>query len=121
MSIAQAQFDALELARREKFVANGQSGEAVMLKMVNGAQVAHRIISQAWDYGERDAEGRLLPPGVQYELRVAESLLIAGDLKIITGVSIDGVIYQITLPSPFPPEALRRFWRFWLSPQEDES
>lgn len=121
MSMAQIQYDALELARQEKFVANGQSGEAVMLKMVNGSQAAHKSILQAWDYGERDAEGRLLPPGVQYELRVAESLLVAADLKIITGVSIDGVIYQVTLPSPFPPQSLRRFWRFWLSPQEDAS
>lgn len=119
MSIAQVQFDALEFARQEKFIANGQSGLAVMLKMVNGAQTAHKTISQAWDYGERDAEGRLLPPGVQYELRVAESLLVTADLKLITGIKIDGVIYQVTLPSPFPPEALRRFWRFWLSPQED--
>lgn len=121
MSIAQVQYHALELARYEKFVANGQSGVAVMLKMVGGEQVTHKTIIKAWDYGERDAEGRLLPPGVQYELRVAESLLVAADLKLITGASIDGVIYQVTLPSPFPPQSLRRFWRFWLSPQEDAS
>jgi hypothetical protein len=121
MSVSQAQFDALELARREKFVANGQSGEITFLKMVSGAQVVHKVVTQAWDYGERDAVGRLLPPNVQYELRVAESLLVAADLKLITGIKIDGVIYQIELPSPFPPQSLRRFYRFWLSPQEDAS
>lgn len=121
MSIAQAQYDALELARREKFVANGQSGEVTLLKSVNGVQVSHKLISQAWDYGERDAVGRLLPPEVQYELRIAENLLQSTDLRIITGAKIDGVIYQIIRPSPYPPESLRRFYRFWLSPQENES
>lgn len=119
MSFADAQYDALELARQEKFVANGQSGEVTFLKSVNGALATHKLIDRAWDYGERDSDGRLLPPDVQYELRVAESLLTAADLKVIVGAKIDGVIYQITRPSPFPPQSLRRFYRFWISPQED--
>lgn len=119
MTIADIQYDALELARQEKFVANGQSGELMLLKMTSGKYANHRLIDKAWDYGERDSDGRLLPPDVQYELRIAESLLTDADLKIITGIEIDGVIYQVERPSPFPPQSLRRFYRFWLSPQED--
>ncbi len=121
MSIAQIQSAALELARREKLTNNGHSGDVTLLKMVNGALATHKLISQSWDYGERDSNGRFLPDGVQYELRIAESLLVDADLKIVTGAKIDGVIYQIILPSPFPPQSMRRFWRFWLSPQEDAS
>lgn len=119
MSLAQIQYDALEFARQEKFVANGHSGEITLLKMVNGSQVPHLVINRAWDYGERDSDGRLLPPDVQYELRIAESLLTAADPKIITGIQEGDIIYQIERPSPFPPQALLRFYRFWISPQED--
>lgn len=121
MSIAQVQYDSLELARKEKLIANGHTGEAMLLRMTNGALADYKLMAVAWDYGERDAEGRLLPEGVQFEMRVAERLLEAADLKIITGAKIEGVIYQIIRPSPFPPQSMRRFYRFWLSPQENDS
>jgi hypothetical protein len=119
--IAQAQYDALELARRELFVANGQSGDLTLLRYVNGALTEGKVISAAWSYSDRDASNNRLPPDVLYELQIHESLLDAVvDVPGITAVRHSGVIYQIIRPTPLPPTGLLRFWRFWLSPQESE-
>jgi len=120
MSLAQDQLDALELARQEKFTAHGQSGSLDLLQYEANALTDYLTIDRAWDYGERDSDGRLLPPEVQYEARIAESLLSVSAAAQIAALQHDGVIYQIHRPSPFPPQGLRRFWRFWISPQEPE-
>jgi len=120
--IAQAQYDALELARHELFVANGQSGDLTLLRYVNGALTSGKVISAAWSYSDRDGSNNRLPPDVLYELQIHESLLDAtADVPSVVAVQHSGVIYQIIRPSPFPPTGMLRFWRFWLSPQENDS
>lgn len=121
MSIAQAQYDALELARRELFVANGQSGDLTFLHYVNGVLTPGKVLSAAWSYSDRDANNIRLPLDVLYELHIHESLLDAtADVPSIVAVQHSGVIYQIIRPTPLPPTGMLRFWRFWLSPQEPE-
>jgi hypothetical protein len=57
-----------------------------------------------------------------YELQIHESMLDATtDVPNVVAVQHSGVIYQIIRPSPFPPTGMLRFWRFWLSPQENDS
>lgn len=119
MSIAQEQYDALELARYEKFVANGQPGDLLLLRYSGNALASYLTLSNAWDYGDRMCNGTQLPPDVLYELRFHESLLSASDAKYIAAVQHNGIIYQIIRPSPIPPTGINRFWRFWITPQEN--
>lgn len=118
MSVSQAQFDALELARRETFVSNGQSGDLTFHRYQNGALTAYKVVSAAWDYGDRDYAGNQLPPEVLYELRVHERVLDLAERTYLSAVEHGGVTYQIVRPSPILPTGMNRFWRFWLMPQE---
>lgn len=119
MTISQIQYDALELARKEKFVANGSSGDLTLLKYLNGGLETYLVISNGWDYSDNDYKGNRLDPEVLYEVQIHESQLIASQVLLVAAFKHEGVIYQIIRPSPLPPTAMNRFWRFWITPQEN--
>lgn len=119
MSVSSEQYDALEFARRETFVANGVSGELICLRYQNNALATYLTVANAWHYAERDYEGNQLQSDALYELQIHESLLTASQVLAVVGIRHSGIIYKIERPSPLPPTGLNRFWRFWITPQEN--
>jgi len=76
----------------------------------------------SFEYDDRTAENRALPPEVQYELRISEAILEPGDYNGIASIRHEtpqGITrYSIIRPSPFWPSGFNRFWRFWLTASE---
>lgn len=61
-----------------------------------------------------DYQGRQLPPGVEFELHIAEATIDLDDLRNVSGVrriTPQGTLRHVPIsPSPFSPEGLHRFW-----------
>lgn len=119
MSLAQEQWDTLELARQELHVANGESGDFILLKRndsTNGVEV-FKEICKGWSYSEKEA---LLRNGALYELRISELELDATDLKDAVAGKHGDQIFTVVQPTPLKPSGSHRYWRLWLMPCSEE-
>lgn len=123
--LTHAHFQRLEALRRVRHVLQGEDGSITLLKRnaTTNALIELLSIDQGWTYGDREANGGRLPPSVMFELRIAEELIKAADVKQIAAVRHGGQVFQIVAIAPgepgiFPPAGFQRFWRFWLAPLE---
>jgi hypothetical protein len=78
---------------------------------------------EAFGYRDRDAAGDRLPPGVLFELRVAEALLTDEQVREVIAVRHGNQVYEMVRGDQgesgiLPPAGDRRFWRIWIRPQE---
>lgn len=120
--ISGIQSASLEFGRKTQFDAHSES--AIVFQTHDQSQFSLSNVSSnpsIWLINSGDAYGNRLPDSVQFELQIAEGELIASEVDTFVGVKHAGVVYQIIRPSPFKPVGAIRFWRFWLSPQEDAS
>lgn len=120
MTISEAQAEALETARVERHIANGDSGELKLLKRnaLTGGLEQYDKIERAWEYSDRVYNGAPLPPGVFFELRVSERVLTAERLLGHAAFQHGSSVLQVVQPTPIAPSGDVRFWRFWLTPSE---
>jgi hypothetical protein len=78
----------------------------------------------SFEYDDRSANDRALPPDVQFEVRISEGVLRPDELDGVVSIQHEtpqGTIrFAIVKPSPFWPSGLDRFWRIWLAVAEVE-
>jgi len=120
--IAEIQAANLEFAHLTQFAAHNE--RAIVFQAYSSTDntlIGFFSLSDGWDINEYQADGSRLPENVFRELVVAENRLSIVDYARAVAVQHQGVIYQIIQPSPFVPVGKSRFYRFWLSPQENES
>lgn len=107
---------------RQQCATNGLPSTLTALGYANNQLTTLGSLSDGWAMSEFSASGQRLPDGVQFELWILpEALTVAGlDATHVVAWQYNGTTYQIVRESPFKPEAIDRFWRFWISPQEPE-
>ncbi len=113
--IAQAQYDALELARRELFVANGQSGDLTLYQQVNSVLSPSRTLSSAWSYGKRDANNQKLPEGVLYEVQIASDHLTEAEARTIAAVQHGTEVFHVLQLVSDVATGFTQFWQFHVA------
>lgn len=119
-STAAEQANALELARIERHVAQGEQGFITLLKRnaQNGLEPLLRIDSE-WEYSDRLYDDRRVPiMDMQYELRIAVRQLSMEKIAQVSAVQHGELIFSIVQPSPHPPTGDVQMWRLWLMHKE---
>ena len=115
----------LEALRRNHHLLQGEQGSISLLKRDSTQALVELLaIDSSWFYGDRDVNGRALPPWVTFELQVAEELIVTDNIHQTAAVQHGQKRFQIaqredTRPGIFPPTGINRFWRFWLAPLEE--
>jgi len=99
-------------------VEQGESAEIVFEKLSATNAPVDLVSVSSFEYDERSADNRQLPPDVLYELRIPESLLSADSFRGFSSIRHGTRRFRVVTPSPFPPSGMNRFWRFWLITQE---
>jgi hypothetical protein len=126
-TLTQPHLRRLDALHRVRHVLQGESGTITLLKRdaTTGAiNVPVVSVDRGWTYGDRDAEGRALPPHVRFELWVAEELITRAEVAQGMAWQHGAQVFQIARaglgePGIFQPSGFNRFWRFWITPLEE--
>lgn len=119
MSLADEQWEALELARGELHVRNNEPGELVFLgrSATDNSLTTLCTIKKAWRYLQ---DNNLLRNGALYELRVSEKEITATDIDDFVAIRHGDLHFLAVQPTPLRPNGLKRYWIFWLMPSQGE-
>ncbi len=106
---------------QQRSIASGRPSAITALGYSGGQLTTLREFAEGWTLGEMESDGRRLAPEVQFELWITDAQIDQLNGQLVSAWQYDGVIYQILKPSPYKPTGADIFWRFWLSPQENDS
>lgn len=114
----------LKFLHRFQHTAQGESA-TVYFESLDADNAADDLASFAeFQYDDRAADGSQLPPDVAFELRISEELIDPSALLNARGDCLASSVrhetpqgtmrYRLLQPSPFWPQGVVRYWRFWL-------
>ncbi len=107
----------LHLARH---VYAGESRTLVFEKLDTANVPRSNVEIGEFEYSDTTADGRQLPPEAVFELRVSELVLSEADYQGTCSILHGDKRFRVVSPSPFSPQGMERFWRFWITRAEDE-
>jgi hypothetical protein len=125
--LTQAHMQRLEALRRVNLVLQGEPGSISLQKRDpnTGAFVDLMSVDRSfYPFFTQDAEGRSLPPDVQFELQIGELMLSDEDAKQVAAIQHGGQRFRVVRgdqaePGILPPTGPRRYWRFHIAPLEE--
>jgi hypothetical protein len=125
--LTQAHMQRLEALRRVNLELQGEPGSISLQKLDPNTRefVDFLTIDRSFYlYLTEGADGRSLPPDVQFELQIGELMITDEDARQVAAVQHGGQRYRVVRgdqaePGMLPPTGPRRYWRFHIAPLEE--
>ena len=125
--LTHAQMSSLEAIRRVNLVLQGEPESISLQKFdtVTGSFVDFLTVEKSfYPFFNRDAEGRALPPDVQFELRIGELMITDEQAKQVAAVQYGSQRFRVVRgdqaePGILGPIGPKRFWRFHIAALEE--
>lgn len=125
--LTQAHKFRLEALRRNMVELQGDPGEISLQKLDASTRAFVDFLtvdSSFYPYFTQDADGRSLPPDVQFELQIGEEMITDAEAKQVSAIKHGTQRFRVVRgdqaePGVLLPTGPRRYYRFHIAPLEE--